>query len=36
MEFIAVATQSQKLGKCSPKFKQALIDFGMPEWMVEI
>ena len=31
MEFIAVASEGD-LSKCSPEFKQALIDFGMPEW----
>ena len=30
-EFVAVAGESD-LSKCSPEFKQVLIDFGMPEW----
>lgn len=30
-EFIAVASQGD-LSKCTPEFKQVLIDFGMPEW----
>ena len=36
MEFIAVASESHRLSECSPKFKQVLIDFGMPEWMFKI
>ena len=35
MEFIAVASEGD-LSKCSPEFKQALIDFGMPEWEFDL
>lgn len=31
MEFIAVAAEGD-LSKCSPEFRQVLIDFGMPKW----
>lgn len=31
-EFIAVAAEGD-LSKCSPDFKQVLIDFGMPKWV---
>lgn len=34
-EFIAVAAEGD-LTKCTPEFKQVLIDFGMPEWMFRI
>lgn len=35
LEFIAVAAEGD-LTKCTPEFKQVLIDFGMPEWMFRI
>ena len=34
MEFIAVASEGD-LSKCSKELKVALIDFGMPEWMLK-
>ena len=34
-EFIAVAAEGD-LTRCTPEFKQVLIDFGMPEWMFRI
>lgn len=34
MEFIAVASEGD-LSKCSKELKAALIDFGMPEWMLK-
>ena len=36
MEFIAVAAESDNLSECSPEFRQALIGFGMPEWMFDV
>lgn len=34
-EFIAVASQGD-MSKYSPEFKQVLIDFGMPEWLLKL
>ena len=35
-EFIAVAAESEKISECSPEFRQAFIDFGMPEWFFDV
>ena len=34
-EFIAVAAEGD-LSKCSPQFRQMLVDFGMPEWQLNM
>ncbi len=34
-EFIAVASEGD-LSKCSPQFRQMLVDFGMPEWQLNM
>ena len=34
-EFIAVAAEGD-LSKCSPEFRQVLIDFGMPKWVFNL
>ena len=34
-EFIAIAAEGD-MSKYSPKFKQMLVDFGMPEWMFKM
>lgn len=35
LEFIAVASEGN-LSKCSPEFKQALMDFGLPAWRFDM
>ncbi|MCM1338439.1 MAG: LysM peptidoglycan-binding domain-containing protein [Muribaculaceae bacterium] len=35
LEFIAVASEGD-LSKCSPQFRQMLVDFGMPDWQLNM